>query len=51
MKITPSDLASAFCFTAAGPALINTAFAAGNNNPQSARHRFTGEYDGSTCID
>ena len=51
MKITSIALASAFCFTAAGPALMNTAFAAENDNPQSARYRFTGEYGGSSCID
>ena len=38
MKITSIALASAFCSTAAGPALMNTAFAAENDNPLDPSH-------------
>lgn len=38
MKMTSIALASAFCFTAAGPALMNTAFAAENDNPLDPSH-------------
>ena len=38
MKITFIALASSFCFTAAGPTLMNTAFAAENDNPLDPSH-------------